>query len=81
MCKFNKKQMPSSFFSNQHFKKTNKVYSKQTRSSTTQNNFIPQYKTTKLQRLIKYQNYGTQLAKNLNPSSIKLFKNNLNYFC
>jgi len=55
MYKFNKKQTPSSFFSNQYFKEINKVYSKQTRSSTTQNYFIPRYETNKLQRSIKYQ--------------------------
>jgi len=55
MYKFNKKQLPTNFFYNQYFKETNEVYSKQTKSLTTQNYFIPRYKTNKLQRSIRYQ--------------------------
>jgi len=48
MHKFNKKQTPSnSFFSNQYFKETNNVYTKQKRSPIIQNYFIPRYKQIK----------------------------------
>jgi len=55
----------------------------QTRSSTTQNYFIPQYKTNKLQRSIKYQGLKLRnlISKEIkNSSSIKLFKKDYKLF-
>jgi hypothetical protein len=53
MYKFNRLETPSAF--KNYFTKTSNISNKSTRQTSTNNLYIPRYRTNKLQRCIKYQ--------------------------
>jgi len=75
MYKFKNKQLPFTFL--HYFQETSTICSKQLRSTTNQNYFLPRYRTKKIQRSIKFQ--GAKIWNSINAeirksSSIKMFK-------
>ena len=67
-----------------YFKKVTEVYERTTRESTSSKLFMPYYKTSKLQRSIKYQ--GALLWNSLslefqNSSSVKVFRLKYKNYC